>query len=185
MFTDYMYIDLGGSKSGTRDFTIGQVQIPAGVTANLSLDMKGWVWTLAGSYRFVATPEADFDVFAGARGFSLKQTLGFNFSGDVGQFVGPGRTGSIEVKAENWDAIVGAKGRLSFGAERRWFVPYYVDVGAGDSDLTWQALAGIGYAFSWGEIVAAWRYLDYELKSRSPLQQFDMNGPLIGVVFRW
>lgn len=49
-FTDILYLDVGGSKSDTRDLTIGGVQLPAGVTANASLDIKGTVWTLAGKH---------------------------------------------------------------------------------------------------------------------------------------
>jgi hypothetical protein len=29
---------------------------------------------------------------------------------------------------------------------------------------------GVGYAFSWGSIVGAWRYLDYEFKSGSSIE---------------
>jgi hypothetical protein len=47
----------------------------------------------------------------------------------------------------------------AFKLSSAWFVPYYLDVGAGDSYLTWQALAGIGYKFKWGETAAFWRYL--------------------------
>ena len=64
-------------------------------------------------------------------------------------------------------------------------MPYYLDVGTGDSDLTWQGIAGIGYAFGWGETVAAWRYLDYDLDSGSPVADINFSGPAIGVVFRW
>ena len=66
-----------------------------------------------------------------------------------------------------------------------WYVPYYVDVGTGDSDLTWQAVAGIGYAFRWGEVFAAWRYLDYDFKSSSNIEKLNFNGPGLGVAFRW
>ena len=34
-----------------------------------------------------------------------------------------------------WDGIIGAKGRLALGANRQWFVPYYVDVGTGAADI--------------------------------------------------
>lgn len=184
-FTDFMYLDLSGSKGGTRDFSVGNTQIPGNVTADLSLDFKGWVWTLAGSYRAVSAREATLDVFAGARGLSVETKLGYQLSGDVGSLVGPGRQGSSTVEVENWDAIIGAKGRLNFGPQREWFIPYYIDVGTGDSDLTWQAMAGIGYAFSWGDIVAAWRYLDYDLSSGHPTQSLELSGPAIAVAFRW
>jgi hypothetical protein len=89
------------------------------------------------------------------------------------------------VKETNWDAIVGAKGRVAFGANREWFIPYYADIGTGDSDLTWQLSAGLGYSYSWGDVIATWRYLDYNFKSKSKVQDLTMNGPLLGVAFHW
>lgn len=184
-FTDVMYLNVGGSKSGTRDLTIGGVELPAGVSSNASLDIKATVWTLAANYRVLAAPDAGYDVFAGARLLTIKERLGWEFSANVGPVMGPGQTGSSETKLDNWDAIVGVKGRLNFGQSREWFVPYYVDVGTGDSNLTWQAIAGIGYAFRWGEVVAAWRYLDYDAKSGKKIEGLNLNGPAIGVAFRW
>lgn len=184
-FTDFMYLDLGGSKGDTREFSIGNRPVPGSATADLSLDFKGWVWTLAGSYRPVSTPRAVVDVFAGARGLSVETKLGYRLSADVPPLVGPGREGSSTVETENWDAIVGVKGRLNFGALHEWFVPYSIDIGTGDSDFTWQAMAGIGYTFGWGDIVAAWRYIDYDLESGHPTRDLSLNGPVIAVAFRW
>jgi hypothetical protein len=178
-------MDLGGSKSETRDVTIDGVQLPAGVTAGLQLDLKGTVWTLAGTYRMIASPESTVDVFGGARLINLREKLGWEFSANVGPIDGPGREGSSEQKLENWDGIVGVKGRLAFGPGREWFVPYYADVGTGESDLTWQAIGGIGYAFNWGEILAVWRYLDYDFKSGKKIESINFNGPAVGVAFRW
>jgi len=103
----------------------------------------------------------------------------------VGPFAGPSRIGSRTVTEQNWDAIVGVKGRVGIGASREWFVPYYVDIGTGDSDLTWQGMVGIGYAYPWGEVVATWRYLDYSFKSSAKVDDLKMTGPLLGVAFRW
>ena len=43
VFTDVLYVDLGNTKSNTRDFTIGNSGLPAGATAKVSLDLKSWV----------------------------------------------------------------------------------------------------------------------------------------------
>jgi hypothetical protein len=149
------------------------------------MDLKSWIWTLAGSYRVQATPESEVDLFAGARMLTIEPTLTYNFSADVGPFVGPGRAGSRTVKAKDWDAIAGAKGRATFGSNREWFIPYYADIGTGDSDLTWQISAGIGYSFSWGEAMLTYRYLDYNFKSSSKVNDLTIKGPLMGVAFRW
>ena len=64
-------------------------------------------------------------------------------------------------------------------------MPYYLDLGTGNSQFTWQAVAGVGYSFSWGELFAAWRYIDYDFKSGKPIQSLSFNGPAIGVAFNW
>jgi len=184
VFTDLIYLDVGGSKSGTRDLTVGNVTLPAGVSANASLDVKSSIWTLAGSYRVMADPGSSFDVFAGFRSIELKQDLRWQFSADIGGIAPPPRSGGSEAKINNIDGIVGAKGRYAFGANREWYVPYYVDVGTGQSDLTWQAVGGIGYTFSWGEAFAVWRYLDYNFKN-AKIEDASFSGPAIGVAFHW
>ena len=141
--------------------------------------------TLGGEYAAIADPGASVDLVAGARLISVKQTLLWNFSVDLPSGTGPARSGNTEVKADQWDGIVGVKGRLNFGANREWFVPYYLDVGTGESELTWQAIGGIGYAFKWGQLIAAWRYLDYKFKSGSAIESLNFSGPAIGVAFNW
>jgi hypothetical protein len=184
LFTDIMYLNASASKSATRAFSIGDVMIPASVTANMGLDVKSTVWTLAGSYRAIADPQLTADILLGARNLDLKQHLTWQFSGDVGPFVGPGRQGSGDSNPNNWDAIVGFKGRAMFGAEHRWFVPYYLDLGGGNSDYTWQGILGLGYTFSsWGEVIVAWKYLDYEFKKNNA--SLSMSGPAIGIGFNW
>ena len=183
VFTDIMYLDASGSKSATRDLSVGGVTTPAGVTANASLDVKSTVWTLCGSYRFLATPGTTFDLLVGARDLALKQRLSWQFSSDVGPFVGPARQGSADSNPNTWDGIVGAKGRLMFGDQHAWFVPYYVDVGTGQSQLTWQWIAGLGYTFGWGELIGAWRYLDYRFSWHN--DRYALSGPAIGVAFHW
>ena len=148
VWSDLVYSDVGGSKDGSRNFTVGGN--PVNSSANLGLDVKSTVWSLASS-----VPEL------------------------------PTRSGEASVDGTNWDAIVGLKGRYYFGAERKWFLPYYVDVGTGQSKLTWEINAGVGYTFDWGSVVATWRYLDYNFKSGDALQSMNMNGALIGVAFQF
>jgi len=96
-----------------------------------------------------------------------------------------GRAGSSSAEETQWDAIVGVKGRWTFGAERQWYVPYYLDVGTGDSDLTWQGMAGVGYSFDSIGVTGVWRYLDYDLGGSTPIKSIDFNGPALGVTFRF
>ena len=180
-WTDLVYADLGGSKSGSRNFTVDGRPVTA--NADLSLDVKSTVWTLAGLYNLSSTPENITDLLFGVRMLNMKQTLDWSLSTAIPEL--PTRSGQASVDGTDWDAIVGLKGRYFVGAERKWFLPYYVDVGTGQSKLTWQINAGVGYRFDWGSVFATWRYLDYEFKSGNALQRMDMNGGLIGMAFQF
>ena len=185
VFTDVIYLDVGASKSQTRDVIVDGHPLPVGITADATLDLKSLVWTLAGTYNVVKDPGVTMDVLAGARLIDIKQTLDWQFSADLGAESFPARTGTTEVKATKTDGIVGVKGRFNFGDNREWFVPYYFDIGTGQTDLTWQAVGGLGYSFKWGELFAVWRYLDYNFKSSSKIEDVNFNGPALGVAFHW
>jgi hypothetical protein len=180
---DWVYADIGDTKSGTRNFSIHGQQLPAGLTANLSLDVKTNIVTLAGTYSWIDRKEYSTSVVFGARMLDLDQTLDWAFFG-TGP-LGIANSGRAEVSETNWDAIVGVRGRARFGEDLRWFVPYHFDIGAGNSDLTWQALVGLGYSFNWGDVSVAWRYLDYEFKSGEPMQSLTFNGIAAGVSFKF
>ena len=74
---------------------------------------------------------------------------------------------------------------IRFLNDSSWVVPYYVDVGTGESKFTWQANAGVGYCFDWGALVASWRYLSYDFKSGGHIDSLSFSGPLIGVAFKF
>ncbi|MBI1285898.1 MAG: hypothetical protein GC183_16460 [Thiobacillus sp.] len=185
VWTDLVYADFGAKKSGSRDFEIGHVQIPANVNANLKYDIKTWVWTVAGTYELVKKPNYTLDLLGGARYLDVSQSLDWTINGDISALPPVSRTGSAEVSSDVWDGIVGVKGVADLGSEHKWFIPYYLDVGTGQSDLTWQVNAGIGYRYNWGALVATWRYLDYEFDSGNPIKSVSLNGPLFGASFNW
>jgi len=69
--------------------------------------------------------------------------------------------------------------------ENKWFVPYHVDVGAGNSRFTWQAFAGVGYHFEWGDAMIGYRHLAYDFKGDQPVSTMAFSGPIVGVGFRF
>jgi hypothetical protein len=185
VFTDVIYLNYDGSKQQSRDFTIGRIGIPAGTTAGLEVDLKGLMWTLGGQYRVYSDPGLTVDALAGLRLLELRTSTRWNISGNLGPIAPSGRTGSSENKSSELDGIVGVRGRARLGSSGRWTLPFYLDVGAGDSDLTWQAAAGVSYGFKWGELTAMWRYLAYDLEPGPNIEDLKFNGPLIGATFRW
>ena len=184
-FTDVVYVDVGGDQSNSRDFTIGSADLPAGITVDADGDIKTWYWTLAGTYRISDTPRNNADLMLGVRMLSVDQTLNYSINGNFASIGLPERSGSAEASATNWDAIIGVKGIVTLSENGNWIAPYRVDVGAGESELTWQAIAGVGYMFDWGSTVLGWRYVDYEMKSDATIQTVGFSGPILGLAFQW
>ena len=179
MFTDVLYLNVAGSKSQTRDFNIGHEGIPASTTADLNLDLKGIVWTIAGEYRVASDSTWTVDALAGARMLGVKPTLDWSFQGDIGPIPESGRSGSKEIKSNLWDGILGVKGRFAISDDRRWNIPFYFDVGTGQTQLTWQAAAGVSYSYNWGDVIALWRYLGWNNSSSKQIESLNFNGPMI------
>jgi len=185
ILTDGIYMAVGASESGTRKASIGRRGLPVNATADVDLDLKSWIWTLAGYYRAVDQNGLTLDVVGGTRYLDVEQEVEWGITGNVGSIAVPDRKGEAKASLSNWDALIGVRGRFAFGADKAWFLPYYLDVGAGESDFTWQGIAGIGYAFHWGEVVAAWRYLYYDLPSSKEIDDMNFSGPQIGVTLKW
>ncbi len=183
-FTDVIYMNLSGSKADTRDFSFGNIGIPATTSADLHFGLKAWVWTLAGEYRVAQDAAWTVDLLAGTRYLDVSTNLNWSITGGLGPLPPASRTGASATGAHIWDGIVGVKGQYAFGADGKWFVPFYLDIGTGDSQLTDQGLLGIGYSYQWGQITASWRYLEYRTQS-SRIGDLSFSGPMVGATFRW
>jgi opacity protein-like surface antigen len=181
---DWMYSDLSGGRSGMRDLTIGGLPPGAGVSADLGLRVKTNLLTLAATYSEYHTPTTTAALVVGVRMLRTVETLNWTFAG-TGPATGLARTGTAEASSTNWDAIIGLRGRLRPDAQSRWFAPYHFDLGTGDSRRTWQAMLGVGYAFDFGDVSLAWRYVDYRFKSSEALQSLTFNGVMLGATFRF
>jgi len=178
MLTDIIYMDLAGDKSVNLVPPVGP---GTGVNVDASLDMTTWVFNAAGGYNIYNDNEGTMtDLIFGVRYLDVSSQLGLNLSvgsPDIGIPV------SVPISGDAWDAIVGARGVISLGD--RWFMPWGANVGAGDSDVTWQAMAGIGFrASAWADIALTYRYLKWELDN-DKIDDLTISGPLLGVVFRF
>jgi hypothetical protein len=184
VLTDLIYLNLGADAAASRDLILGGEPLPGGAAADLDYDLQGWSGTLTGIYP-MARGARTLDLLAGARLLDIESTLEWAITGDVGSVPVLDREGDRRTRLQNVDAILGCKGRISFGDGGAWFVPYYLDIGTGESDLTWQAMAGLGYSLGWGDVLVALRYLDYDMSAGTPIKELTFDGPTIAVSFRW
>jgi hypothetical protein len=83
-----------------------------------------------------------------------------------------------------WNGIIGVKGRVWLGSSN-WSIPYYLDVGTGSSNLTWQGMLGVAYSFKWGAVTLAYRNLYFDQGGDKLIQDMRFNGPELGVTFRF
>jgi len=82
-----------------------------------------------------------------------------------------------------WDGIVGVKGHVNLS--KNWYLPHYADIGTGSSNVTWQVFGGVGYRFKRLDLVAAYRYMDYNFDDSDAFADLNLHGPFVGVKFRF
>ena len=193
--TDAIYLDLSGAGSAVRNvnFNVGSGPIDISTStldAGTQTDLKGTVWTLVGGYAAVQDSRTSLDLLGGFRYLGLKASTNWHLTatvtgtGPLGNTATFAPTGGVDQSEDIWSGIVGAKGRVKLG-EGRWFANYYADVGGGSSTFTWQGVAGIGYAYNWGEVILHYRYL-YDSQSGDKLiDNLSLGGFALGANFRF
>jgi len=194
--TDVIYLNFGSADSAVRsvDFNLGSGPLnisTTGLNAGTQSKLTGWLWTLVGGYAAIQDPRATLDVIGGFRYLNLDATTDWQLTatvtgtGPAGNTATFARSGSVSASENLWAGIVGAKGRAKLG-QGDWFVNYYVDLGGASSLFTWQGVAGVGYAFKWGDIIFDYRYLYYSQSGSDKLiDNMSFGGFALGANFRF
>lgn len=190
LLTDVLYVsaDAGASRVESANI-IGVGRNPISSTANISGDstLKTTLWTLAGGYTVATGSWGNVDVLAGFRYLGIEATTNYNLGltlvGPRGN-AGPtfGGAGRLSGRDNIWNGIVGVRGRINI-AQSGFFVPYYLDIGAGDSNFTWQTFAGIGYQDGWAGVQLGWRYMAYDQGGNRLVQDLSLSGGYLAVNF--
>jgi hypothetical protein len=185
LVTDFMYVNLSSTSSRIKsvDFT-GRPSIPISRSSELSTGtgLNTSIWTLAGGYTLAQGDWGNFDVIAGFRFLAANTTTDFNLAISLTSPRGNGATfggiGSISDHTEIWNGIGGFRGRIRLG-DTRLFIPYYFDIGAGGSNLTWQIASGLGYQSGWAGVSLTYRYLSFEQGGRAIVKHLWLGGPML------
>jgi hypothetical protein len=185
VFTDYIYLDFGDENSRVKSFGGTIIDDTVAIDLGTKSSLSGSLWTLVGGYAVVQDPGATLDVIGGFRYLGIEAKTDWNLSATISS---SGETlaasGSISEDGDLWDGIIGVRGHVKLGGSN-WVIPYYADIGAGDSDLTWQAMAGITYNWNWGGVSLVYRHLSYDMDSDKLLQDVEFSGPALGATFRF
>jgi opacity protein-like surface antigen len=167
---DALYLNL--SAENGKDITLPNDQTLSG---RANVDLKSLVLTPVIGYVALETERFQLEPFAGARYANLDATLDIRVHDRSREF--SDSTGLL-------DGIVGARGDVSI--DENWHLPYYVDIGTGDSDLTWQVMAGVGYRINQAiDVGVTYRYIEWQFEDNALLKDLNFSGPLIGARFRF
>lgn len=168
LFGDFIYVDLGNKA------TI-PLAVPMPLEADLNLDIKQFVSTFGAAYQVADTGRTTFNLLAGGRYLSMDADLKYDIE--------PVASGRVKDSGSNWDFIVGARGRTDLN--EKWYIHYYADIGTGNSDLTWQGIAGINYRFSKVDLTLGYAYTSWDFDKKSMIKDVAMKGPYAGIKFRF
>lgn len=168
-FADLIYLKVSEGRNAVVGPGLG-----AGIPAAADARVKGTILTAGIGYDMAATEGLRLAPFAGLRMFGLETEVN----------IGIGPASSRVTAADTyWDGVVGLSGYTPLSPV--WGLTYYVDVGAGDSDLTWQASATFDRHFDNWTLSFGYRHMAWELPAGSPLADLSFSGPIIGAKFRF
>lgn len=146
---------------------------PGPLFGELKSTLNQFLWTGLAGCRVIDTKVFDMDVQAGVRLISLGLDLELT----------PGRLpGRSRYFSRTWiDPVVGLRTRTRL---TEWlFIPIRGDVGGfgANSELTWQAFAGVGVQVSrWAAIIAGYRTIGYNYDQANFEYNVNTHGPLLG-----
>lgn len=167
----------------------GTVPVTSFSPYNLKLAMKPTVQqtilTGAATYNLVNNQEATVDGLLGVRWISMTATLNLALDG-TNYSLSDSKTLSTT------DPIAGFKGRYRI-AGTTWYIPFYADIGGGGgtTNMTWQAMAGVGKTIEkWIDVSLIYRGLYYNMDSSKTngqglLQKTTFQGPQLSATFRF
>jgi hypothetical protein len=166
-FTDVSYVSLSAESDTPRGFFANGV----------SVGVDSLMWTAMGEYRVVDTPDATVDALAGFRLFSVHNELAID-----GNRLLDDQDASL---TQTWvDPMIGVKARFNLSPD--FYATGWAMVGGFgvSSDITWDVMAGVGYAFSESiSAVIGYRVSGVDYSSDDFTYDTVQQGPVVGLVF--
>lgn len=175
---DLVYLDVSAGNESTRT---ALPSLPSGgftIDSTARVEVQGTVLNTVGGYELFDSDGIKLQGLAGARYLNIDTDLDLQIS------AGPVQN-SVDVSQGDdvLDAIIGIRGRADISDN--WFVPFYFDVGVGESDFTWQAFSGIGYDFARSDVVFGYRHIEWDFGSGGLISDIAFSGFGIKYAYRF
>ena len=141
------------------------------------IELQAWILTPTVGYTLLKTDKVWFDLFVGARYLWLEADLEFDLGGEILD-----RKDKLSETGDFWDGIVGVRGQIYLSP--KWYVPFHLDVGTGDTDFTWHTYAGLAHKFEKIDVIVVYRYMDWDFDDdNKAFDDLNLSGPLAGVKY--
>lgn len=170
----------GGRWTAFGDWTYAKVESDAptrvpNLYSAIEAEVKGNVVQGFAGYDLLGQKDTHLDVFGGVRYYDL----------DIEARLKGAAVADRSLRGDSqWaDGVIGARWSTRFAGN--WEAYVQADVGAGGSDLSWQAIAAVGYAWNWGTLLAGWRHLNVDYEDGDYRLDAALSGPIIGVSFKF
>ena len=154
--------------------------LPVNVANKTTLQQN--ILTGAATYTVLNNQEAYVDALVGVRSIAATATLSVDLSA-----YGMSRSAVDSKSVSTTDPIVGFKGRYRI-ADSTWYIPFYADIGGGGgtTNMTWQAVLGVGKTFEkWVDVSLAYRTMYYDMNGDGLLQKTTFKGPQLAATFKF
>jgi hypothetical protein len=132
---------------------------------------------------WLVTPKISYRAFEGDWGYvDLQAGMRYTWVDLVIKGAGPeGRGFDEDVSGDIYDGLVGFTGE--YNLSDRWFLPFMIEAGAGDSDSVFAAYGGVGYRYKYADVLFVFKYLSYDFSDSAPVQDEEIFGPKLSVRF--
>lgn len=81
------------------------------------------------------------------------------------------------------DGVIGIQGK--FILNNRWSLPYYFDLGTGQSKKTSQFVTGITNSYEKFSLDLLYRSIKWKFKSKELLKNIEFQGPMLGFIYKF
>jgi hypothetical protein len=166
--TDVIYMKLRQDNINDPSRPIGEF-----LDFDSSIQMKSWIVSPTVGYALVNSEKARVEVFGGLRYLWIDLGVQINSRGNP--------IFDEASSVDFWDGIVGLRANVNLN--QQWFMPLSIDVGWGDSDGTWQGIAGVGYRFKKFNTSLTYRYLSWDFDDVPAMSSLVVKGPLLNFNF--
>ena len=143
------------------------------------VQLSAWVVTPMVGYNIIRNDTLDLNLLAGIRYVYLDSEVNVRT---------PLQNRKQSSSGGAWNGIAGLEGQVDLS--EHWSLPFHVDAGTGETDFTWQAYAGVGYALTEQfSLFGGYRYLALEFDDDDPntggdlFDDLTLSGGIVGVKY--